>query len=139
MKGTQMKFTDMFPSRFWKADDVTQPLIVKIRDVTMETLGGEGGDVKPVVYFTGQEKALALNKTNAERIITIAGSDDSEAWVGVGMELYRDTVLFRGQRTPCVRIRKPRNKPAVSPQSVRSDEAPWPEEDIPDSWESDVR
>ena len=67
-----------------KADDLPHPLVVKVREVVMETLGGEGGDVKPVVYFVNQDKQLALNKTNAEQIINITGVDETSQWVTRG-------------------------------------------------------
>jgi hypothetical protein len=34
-----LKFNDMFPSRFFKADDLAQPLTVKIKEVKIEPLG----------------------------------------------------------------------------------------------------
>jgi hypothetical protein len=125
-----LKFNDMFPSRFFKADDLAQPLMVKIKEVKIERLGGDNGDEKPVLYFINQEKGLALNKTNAVSIINATGSDDVDDWVGARIELYRDTVLFHGQRTPCVRVRKPSEKKAKAPVA--------PPEAIADSWEEEI-
>lgn len=127
-----LKFGDLYPSRFFKAEDVDEPLVVKIKELVMEKLGGENGDTKPVLYFVNQEKAIVLNKTNATAIINLVGSDDVDDWIGVKVELYKDTVLFHGQRTPCVRIRTPREKkPAVHVTDANSGD------DIPDSWEDE--
>src|SRR5438093_8585771 len=105
-----MKFNDMFPSRFFKAEDLDEPLVVKIKQVQIERLGGENGDEKPVMSFVGQTKGLALNKTNAATIINIVGSDDVDDWIGAKVELYKDSVLFHGVPTSCVRVRNPSGK-----------------------------
>jgi len=120
-----MRLTDLFPSRFFKADDVTNPVILTIAAVSQEVMG-EGQEEKPVVYFEDHQKCLALNKTNAERIANLVGSDTVEDWYGAKVELFRDTVMFHGARTPCVRVRKPRG--LVSRQRPQED-------NIPESWE----
>jgi hypothetical protein len=115
-----LSFNDMFPSRFFKADDLAQPLVVKIREVTLEQLGNESSETKPVLYFVNQDKALCLNKTNATAIINITGSENTDDWIGQRIELFKDTVMFRGQRTPAVRVRAPHR--ATAPASAVTDE-----------------
>jgi hypothetical protein len=128
-----LRYNQMFPSRFWKAEDLVQPLTVKIKEVKIESLGGENGEEKPVVYFANEEKALALNKTNCVAIINAVGSDDTDDWRGQLIQLYKDTVMFHGQHTPCVRIRKPQQQkpkaPVVEPEPATES---WEEEEIPD-------
>jgi hypothetical protein len=122
-----LKFNDLYPSRFFKAEDVEAPLVVKIKELVIEKLDGESDEQKPVLYFVNQAKSIVLNKTNATTIINLTGSDDVDDWIGVRIELYKDTVLFHGQRTPCVRIRAPREKKSGAQISDTS------EDDIPDS------
>src|SRR5262245_11825031 len=138
-KGEKMKFNEMYPSRFLKADDLVQPLTVKIKEVVMEKLGGENGDEKPVCYFTGQSKALALNKTNCEAIINIANSDDTDDWPGTKVELYKTTVMFHGQRTACVRIRKLEGARSHATAVHATAAFPEPDDNVPDSGDEDVK
>ena len=125
-----LKFNEMFPSRFFKADDLPQPLAVKIKEVHMEKLGDQNGDEKPVLHFVGLDKALALNKTNAGAIIRIAGSEDTDDWIGCKIELYRDIVMFRGQRTAGIRVRPPDNR--STPDGTTPTEPKRWEKEIPD-------
>ena len=126
-----LKFNEMFPSRFFKADDLPQPLAVKIKEVHMEKLGDQNGDEKPVLYFVGLDKALALNKTNASAIITIAGSDDTDNWIGCKIELYRDRVMFRGQRTAGIRVRPHTDNKSTPDGPTPAEPTRW-EKEIPD-------
>jgi hypothetical protein len=130
-----MKFNEMYPSRFFKAEDLAQPLLVKIKEVKMEVVGGENDEKteKPILYFVNQDKAVILNKTNATIIINITGSDDSDEWTGAHIELYKDTVMFHGTPTPCVRCREPKQqkKSKAAVTSAQPAGAPW-EHEIPD-------
>ena len=44
---------------------------------------------KFVVYFEGVEKALVLNKTNAQKLAAAFGKDHSK-WIGMEVELYAE-------------------------------------------------
>jgi len=79
---------------------------VKIARVTGGELVGEGGrkSRKPLVFFEGKEKPLALNKTNGKCIAAMYGSDTKE-WVGKYVTLYPTTTNFGGESRDCVRIR----------------------------------
>ena len=103
-----MKFDELYPSRFLKATDLDKPLTLKIRDLEVQSLGGEGSEEKPVLFFVGYPKGLVLNKTNAATIANIADSDDSDDWLGIKIELYRESILMHGERKACVRVRAPR-------------------------------
>ena len=115
-----MKTTSLFPSRYIKADDLSEPRTLKIKEVVMEEMND--GVSKPTIYFVGEPKGLVLNKTNAEFISLITNSDDTDGWVGHRVELHKDLVLFRGQATPCVRVRQ------VAPVSKAKPEPPEDEE-----------
>lgn len=63
---------------------------VQIDRVESGMLVGSGGrkTKKPCVYFKGVEKPLALNATNAKTIVSIAGSPDTDRWIGQWVTLY---------------------------------------------------
>ena len=103
-----MRFNSLFPSKWLKSDDLEQPCVLRIKDVTIEQVGGEGGDRKPVVHFVGYDKALILNKTNGDAIASLVGSDDTDDWIGARIELYKAQTRVNGALVPCVRIREPR-------------------------------
>ena len=44
---------------------------------------------KYLVYFEGVEKALVLNKTNAQKLAAAFGKDYSK-WIGLEVELYAE-------------------------------------------------
>lgn len=84
------------------------------RDVTVEivrvtggTLVGTGGksNKKPVLYFKGTEKGLALNITNARVIAGLYGGFDSDKWIGKRITLYPTTTTFGSNTVDCIRIR----------------------------------
>jgi hypothetical protein len=68
---------------------------------------------KLVAHFVGKDKALILNRTNAESLEAICGTDDYAAWVGHPVVLYATTTQFGAKTVPCLRIRAP--KPATPP------------------------
>lgn len=87
---------------------------VQIRAVTGGTLVGEGGrkTKKPVMFFHGKEKGLALNATNCKTLTALFGSPDTEAWKDGWITLYPTTTEMNGEQKECIRIR-PR-KPAIA-------------------------
>jgi hypothetical protein len=122
---------EMFPGAYLKAEDLgaVRP-VLQIRMVASEKLGDE---LKWVVYFTGKDKGLVLNKTNAHMISEIAGTDDSDEWPGTVLRLYATTTEFQGKRVACLRIdRAPAGVGAVAAPVLPPPPSPTsPEEDIP--------
>ena len=54
---------------------------------------------KLVAHFVGKDKAMILNRTNAEAIAQVAGTDDIDAWPGVRVILFVDhNVQFQGRK-----------------------------------------
>ena len=96
---------DLFPSRWLKAADLKgREPVLTIRKVAYEPVG-QAKTMKAIVYFERVEKGLVLNKTNATRIVQIAGSGVIEEWVGVQIKLYSTQVEFQGDLTDAIRIR----------------------------------
>jgi hypothetical protein len=96
---------DIFPSRYLKAHDLQgREPVVTIERVEFEAMGGTR-EVLPVVYFVGKTKALKLNKTMAQAIAALAGSEQTEQWAGVRLTLYATTASFAGQQHAVVRVK----------------------------------
>ncbi len=104
------KLTDIFPSRFLKPDDLAdgaggyRRVTVTIREVVLEDVGSER---KAVVYFRGKDKGLVLNRTNADELQAVCGSDDTDDWAGVSVALGVERVPFQGKRVPALRVQRP--------------------------------
>ncbi|TAK10606.1 MAG: hypothetical protein EPO32_14850 [Anaerolineae bacterium] len=79
---------------------------VTIDRVTAGTLVGEGGrkSKKPVCYFVGKDKPLALNSTNCKTIAALYGNE-TDAWKGKRITLYPTVTQFGGEERECIRIR----------------------------------
>ena len=99
---------------------------VTIERVTGGTLTGTGGKStqKPIVFFKGTKKGLALCITNARVIAGLYGGFESDAWIGKKITLYPTTTTFGSQTVDCIRIRTviPKGKGAA----IR-DDVPAPE------------
>jgi hypothetical protein len=80
---------------------------VCIERVKPGELVGTGGkkSKKPVVFFRGKTKGLALCITNTKTIGTMYGSFRAADWVGKWVTLYPTTTQFGGENRECIRIR----------------------------------
>lgn len=103
---------DMFPGKYVKADELTKPVMVTIKDVELERVHNpRKGDTDVwVIYFEEAKKGLILNKVNAFTIAEILGSPETDDWVGGRVELYPTTVRVAGQPMAAIRVRKPSPK-----------------------------
>lgn len=117
-----MRVNSAFPSKYLKAEDLGEArLVVTIDRVTVEAIGQDSKDKKPIVYFRGKEKGLALNKTNAKSISKILGTDETDDWSGGQIGIYQTETDFQGDRVACIRVfTPPKNgkKPAPPPPSA---------------------
>lgn len=129
-----MNVNDAFSSKYIKHSDLNgKRIAVTIARVAVEKVGqGQDARQKPVLYFQGKEKGLALNKTNAFTVSKIIGSPDTDHWTGHRIVLFPDTTLFQGQMVDCVRIAAmPRG-----PQSVPPPPPPPAHDEVPDAFEA---
>jgi hypothetical protein len=113
-KGTAMKVSEMYPSKWLRASDVEDgDLVLTIREVRQEEIGqGSQTDEKWVVYFEEEEKGLVLNKTNTNTIAKLYGND-TEDWIGQPITLFATEVSFQGDMVEALRVRSkpPRQRP----------------------------
>lgn len=96
-----------YPSKYVSAADLngSEPTLM-IRDCVMELIGQRDINKKPVLYFDGKEKGLALNKTNAMAIATLYGPE-SDNWKGHKVTLFVIMTEFQGRTVPGLRVRGP--------------------------------
>jgi hypothetical protein len=100
-----MKKSDIFPSKYLKADDVQHDTIYTIREITSELVGqGEEQEEKRIAYFNECEKGLVLNVTNWDTIASLHGDDDDN-WTGRPVTLFSTEVSFSGRQVMAIRVR----------------------------------
>lgn len=97
-----MDTSSAFPSSFLKAEDLkgAQP-IVTISEVLFEKVGDEN---KLLLKFEGKDKSLVLNKTNWTTICELAGSKDSDKWIGLKIRLRKEKTSYQGRPVDAVRV-----------------------------------
>ncbi len=106
-----MNVNDLKSSKFLTKHNVEPPVLVTIKaceemDVSMES---QAAELKWTLTFNELEKPMVLNSTNGQLIAAIAGSGESEDWIGRKIVLYNDkTVSFGGQITGGIRVRAPK-------------------------------
>jgi hypothetical protein len=100
---------EIFAKKYWSAPDLKKPVTLVIEAVNVEKLKGRDGTVseKPVAYFRGTTKRLAVNATNFDLLVDITGEPDSDNWIGASVELHASTTSMAGSMVPCVRVRAP--------------------------------
>lgn len=104
---------NVFPSKYLKASDLQGRTVkVNIDTIAVEEIGK---DRKPVLMFSGKQKGLVLNKSNAQ-IIASVYSPETNGWIGKDIELRPDKVAFNGQMVDCIRVQIP--APAVDPDDI---------------------
>jgi hypothetical protein len=100
-----MRIGSAFPSKYLKAADLQGRRIAATIDrVQLEEV--DDGE-RPVAYFRNKDRGLVLNRTNANAITEIAGTDETDEWSGVRLVLYSTRVDFQGRRVDAIRIDAP--------------------------------
>ena len=111
---TDTDFDDIYGSKYFSVSDLhgEQPRR-KIGKVDVAELKEKDGSTKRkfVVFFEGEDKALVLNKTNAQKLAQTYGKDRT-MWVGAVVELYSEMTSLGKEG---VRVR-PLRKPATPAQ-----------------------
>lgn len=107
-----MNIDDAFPSNYLRVDDLGS-MRVKVRVVRV-TLEDFGKDRKPILWFHGKTKGLLLNKTRAQILKSLWGSE-TEVWTGKEAVLFVATVIFNGAATPSIQIQPVIDESAAAP------------------------
>lgn len=121
-----MNISSAFPSTYLKAADLQgKRVTVTIDKVVMEDIGGEH---KPILKFQGKDRGVVLNRTNANMIAEITGSEETGDWQGARIVLYPTKTDFQGKRVDCIRVDYPNGgKPAppVASTDITDEEIPF--------------
>jgi hypothetical protein len=115
---------DSFPSKYLKASDIEGNPIVTIASIRFEEVGKDK-DMRPIMYFQGEDKGIVLNKTNATNISKLYG-DETDDWRGKEVMLGTTFVDFNGQSVEAIRVYPPKRstaKPGIKQSAARNDAA----------------
>lgn len=114
-----------------KAEDLQgRALRVSIERVEMETIKSDGKEERKLVaHFAGKDKGLVLNRTNADALASIFGTDDFDEWLGL-VVLFPSTTAFGGKTVPCIRI-KANATTTATPQPPPPEPTDMTDDDIP--------
>ena len=121
-----MDLSKVYSGTLMKAEDLQKPRILVISKVVAREFKDKAGNTTKemaVVSFRGENKELALNKTNFRTISDMYGSE-SDDWIGKKVMLFKTKVDFSGKRVDAIRVQEP--------PDFHSDE-PMPEEPLEDS------
>lgn len=101
-----MHFKLLYPSKYLAACDLTgKDVKVTVESIKVEEVKTEeGAEKKVIIRFTGKQKAMILNKTNAKTIAKRYGNDTDD-WIGKAVTLYPTTCQAFGEEMECLRIR----------------------------------
>ena len=119
-EGVMPNIDEIYPqpkSNHLKAEDLNGHE-VKAEVSGYELVGFDDGQ-KIVLKFSGKDKTLVLNKTNA-KAIGAAFSKDPDAWIGKEINIYPATTEYGGKTVPCLRVR---------PELPKAED--FPDDDIP--------
>jgi hypothetical protein len=99
-------YATMFDSKWLSVGDLEgSERVVTIEKVEAGMVGeGKDAERKPVVWFEGERKPFAMNKTCAKVTAGLYGRD-TEEWIGKSLTLYPTTTEYGGDTVPCIRIR----------------------------------
>lgn len=113
----EMKVGEAFPGAYLKSSDLQgRRVVVTISEVKNEEVSG---DTKPIIYFENKERGLVLNKTNANMIAEILGTDEMDEWHGHRIVLHPAKTEFQGRRVDCIRVdAAPKGAPTPAPKPV---------------------
>ncbi len=114
-----MNINESFPSKYLKASDIPEEgLTVIIVRVDMEEVGKDK-EVRPVLFFEGEDKGIILNKTNATNISKLYGYETDD-WSGKKVVLGVAWVDFQGQSVEAIRIYPPKRQSPNAPLGNKS-------------------
>jgi hypothetical protein len=88
-------------------------MTVTISKVTVEDFGDDTEQLKFVAWFEEVEQGLILNRTNSNSLEELSGSDESDDWTGLVIDLFVIRVDFNGKRTPAIRIEAATGEPSA--------------------------
>ncbi len=121
---------DVFPTKYLSAADLQGKTVrLTIASVVVESLGqGSDQQRKPVAYFRGKQKGLALNKTNSNTIANVYGCE-TDNWVGAEIDVYPAMVDYQGRQVEAIRLKVVPLRAATAPAAPAAQPAAAPRYD----------
>jgi hypothetical protein len=125
-KTNMAKLNEAFPSKYLTADDFTDgDMSATIISANIESIGqGTDKSQKILIKLKGIEKGFVCNKTNANTIAKVTGSDDTDDWIGKRITIGAREVQFKDEMIMAIRVslKKPdATKPATPAHTVNED------------------
>lgn len=77
--------------------------IERVDSVELVGLGGRRSR-KPRLHFAGAQRAFAISKTDARTLERLAGSGETDRWIGLKITLVPTTTRSSDGDVPCIRI-----------------------------------
>ena len=126
-------YKDAFPSKWLKAEGCNPPLILEIKSMGFEDVGS-GTDIKRKLcaFFVEIPQGWVLNKTNADLLCAMFGTDDYLEWVGSKVCLGSVKVPFQGKIVDAIRV-LPMPARKTRPLATRKPTPPPPPEEEDES------
>jgi len=104
------KYTE---SPYLRGDDIEdgERMVLTIQEAFETTF--PSGDTVPILSFLETDKKVTLNKTRVKKLVELLG-DDTDAWIGQKISIYRIDVSYNGKTMPGVAVAAaPRKKVAA--------------------------
>jgi hypothetical protein len=97
-----------FPSRYLQTSDPDDgPIETLIVGIGAENICiGTDAELKLVAKLR-DAKSVVLNQTKCNALEGLAGSPDTETWVGTRIRLCKGTTTYKGKRVPCIVVEPP--------------------------------
>lgn len=132
-----------FKKSKWLKKDAVEALPASRRRTRIVNIEEDevGDDTKLVCYFDGIEKGLPLNATNMDVLADASGSQDSDDFIGLAVEIVVDpNVRFQGKRVGGI-VLKPiwESTPAPADEIAFDDAIPFGDNSPPlEAYEDEV-
>lgn len=97
------KLNEIFSGDYLKAEDLQGKSVPVIIEAVAVKEFDDGK--KLILSFSGKDKQLVCNKTNASIIQEVLGSSDTDDWVGQKVTLITKKVEFQGKLVPAIRVK----------------------------------
>jgi len=118
------KLNDAFPSKYMTAADFEDgDVTATITSAEIEMIGmGADASQKIILGLKGIKKPIVINRTNANTIAKVTGSDDTDDWIGKRITLGSSEVEFKGDLVMSIRVRLKKPAPVAAKPSQEIEE-----------------
>lgn len=113
------KFFDKDYIGSWDLEGKDVTLVIdRVEGKTLTAPGGAKSK-KPVIFFKGTTKGMALNVTNGKTIAGMYGSEVND-WAGKRITIFPTTTTFGAATVECIRVRPkiPSGKTSAPPSEI---------------------